>query len=99
MRFWRTTDIRSLNGGNALEVAAALNRSPCAVQDRARRAGLPVPRMPHARYWPAETRQRAVLMRSQQMSVARISEALGVPFGTVRRWVYADKASGQSIAA
>lgn len=88
-RPWRTTELRVLAASNdALHAAELTRRSPRAVQDAARSFGLPVPRMPHARYWPEATRQRALRMRVSGASVAKISKALGVPFGTVRRWVY-----------
>lgn len=88
-RPWRTTELSALAASNdALHAAEMTGRSQRAVQDAARRFGLPVPRMPHARYWPEATRQRALRMRASGVPVAKISEALGVPFGTVRRWVY-----------
>lgn len=89
MRFWRTDEVRALEAGDAMLVAAATARTPRAVQDKARRLGRPAPRMPHACYWPEATRRRARDLRQRHgLSVARISLALGVPFGTVRRWVY-----------
>lgn len=91
MQPWRTTELstlRQLAGQDALRVAAAVGRSPRAVQDKARRAGAPAPRMPHRCYWPARTRHRALVLRAAGQSVSAISHALGVPFGTVRRWVY-----------
>lgn len=91
MKLWRTTELAVLRlhaGGNALQAAANLGRSPRAVQDKARSVGAPAPRMPHARYWPETTRSRALRLRADGKTVASISNALGVPFGTVRRWVY-----------
>lgn len=91
MQYWRTTEIstlRTLVGYDALRVAAAVGRSPRAVQDKARSVGAPVPRMPHACYWPITTRRRALALRKEGRSVATISKSLGVPLGTVRRWVY-----------
>lgn len=85
---WLTTEVRELSDGCALRVAAKVGRSPIAVQDKARRMGIPAPRMPHARYWPEATRRRALKLRNDGYSVARISETTGVPFGTVRRWIY-----------
>lgn len=89
MKHWRTSEVASLHQNrDALTTAAALGRSPRAVQDMARRAGAPVPCMPHARYWPDSTRRRACALRAAGNTVVSISKALGVPFGTVRRWVY-----------
>ncbi|WP_373695574.1 helix-turn-helix domain-containing protein [Stenotrophomonas sp. C2852] len=47
-----------------------------------------MPRQPHARYWPVTTKRRAQQLRASGNTVNQISAALGVPFGTVRRWVY-----------
>lgn len=92
LRPWRTTELRVLVASNdAMHAAEMTGRSPRATQDAARRFGLPVPRMPHACYWPEATRQRALRMRASGASVAQISQALGVPFGTARRWVYDQK--------
>lgn len=88
MRFWRTDELRALNAGDALLASASIGRTPRAVQEKARREGIPTPRMPHASYWSPATRRRALSLRSHGLSVARISQALGVPFGTVRHWVY-----------
>ncbi len=90
MTHWRTNELATLSthAGTALQVAAAIGRTPRAVQDKARSVGAPAPRMPHARYWPDTTRRRARSLRAAGKSVASISNALGVPFGTVRRWVY-----------
>lgn len=90
MTHWRTTELATLrtHAGNALQVAAAIGRTPRAVQDKARSVGAPVPRMPHAQYWPDSTRSRALALRAAGKTVASISTSLGVPFGTVRRWVY-----------
>ena len=88
MRLWRTDEIRALSAGDALLAAAAIGRTPRAVQVKARREGIPAPRMPHASYWSPATRRRARTLRSHGLPVSKISEALGVPFGTVRRWVY-----------
>jgi len=91
MQFWRTNEVaalRRLAGSDAVRVAAAIGRSPRAVQDKARSVGAPVPRSPHPRYWPTSTKRRACAMRKNGQSVSSISTALGVPFGTVRRWVY-----------
>jgi hypothetical protein len=54
----------------------------------ARCQGMPVPRQRHARYWPVTTKRRARQLRASGNTVNQISAALGVPFGTVRRWVY-----------
>lgn len=89
MRYWRTDEIRALATGDAMLAARATGRSPRAVQDKARRMGIPAPRIAHACYWPPATRQRALALRGHGLSVAKVSLALGVPFGTVRRWVYA----------
>ncbi len=91
MKHWRTTDLMALRahaGGNALLAAADLGRTPRAVQDKARSVGAPAPRIPHAQYWPEPTRRRARSLRAAGRTVASISNSLGVPFGTVRRWVY-----------
>lgn len=88
MRYWRTDELRALSAGDALLASASIGRSPRAVQEKARREGIPTPRIPHASYWSPATRRRALSLRGHGLSVARISEALGVPFGTVRRWVY-----------
>lgn len=96
MRFWRTTELKVLHAGDALRVAAALGRSPRAVQCKARRLGIPAPRMPHACYWPEATRRRAIEMRRRGLSLRAISEATGVPFGTLRHWVYGAR-SGRAL--
>ena len=91
MELWRTSELRVLRqmeGRDAMTVAAALGRSPRAVQDMARYQGMPVPRQPHGRYWPVTTKRRARQLRASGNTVNQISAALGVPFGTVRRWVY-----------
>lgn len=44
------------------------------------------------RYWPCSTRRRAIRLRGEGVTVSAISRSLGVPFGTVRRWVYAEAA-------
>lgn len=91
MNLWRTTEVRALRqmaGSDAMTVAAALGRTPRAVQDMARRQGTPVPRQQHVLYWPTATKRRARAMRANGHTVNQISAALGVPFGTVRRWVY-----------
>lgn len=44
---------------------------------------------PHPQYWPTDARRRARSLRAAGRTVTSISAALGVPFGTVRRWVYA----------
>ncbi|MDC7805565.1 hypothetical protein PQS31_01800 [Luteimonas sp BLCC-B24] len=96
MKAWRTTELATLRahaGGDALRIAARLGRTPRAVQDKARSVGAPAPRMPHAKYWPDSTRRRARALRAAGKSVASISNALGVPFGTVRRWVYESRES------
>lgn len=89
MRLWRTDEIRALATGDAMLAARATGRSPRAVQEKARRMGIPAPRMANAGYWPPATRQRALALRGHGLSVAKVSQALGVPVGTVRRWVYA----------
>lgn len=94
--FWTTKEIQTLRamaGSNAIEVATALGRSPRAVQDAARSRRIPAPRQPHSRYWPATTKRRARRMRADGKPVSQISAALGVPFGTVRRWIYAEQAA------
>ena len=57
----------------------------------ARKVGVAVPKIPHALYWGDSVKSRVSLHRSRGMSVAKISEVTGVPFGTVRRWVYEKK--------
>ena len=93
MHHWRTTEITALStaGGCAMRASALTGRSPRAVQDMARRMGLPVPVMPHACYRGDADRRRVARMRASGMSVRQVSEATGVPFGTVRRWVYQSK--------
>lgn len=91
MRFWRTTELKALRAGDALQIAAALGRSPRAVQCKARRLGIPTPRVPHACYWPAATRRRTIEMRRSGLSLRAISEATGVPLGTLRHWIYGAK--------
>ncbi|MGT9865780.1 helix-turn-helix domain-containing protein [Stenotrophomonas maltophilia group sp. P373] len=91
MEFCRTSELRALHqmeGRDAMSVAAALERSPHAVQDMARCQGMPVARQPQARYWPADTKCRDRQLRANGNTVNQISAALGVPFGTVRRWVH-----------
>jgi len=91
MKFWRTTEVAALRTGraaNAIVVARQLNRSPRAVQEKARAIGLQPPQMPHACYWPPETRERAHRLRGEGLSVARISQSTGVPVGTIRHWIY-----------
>lgn len=98
---WRTTEIESLKsaaGKDALRVAAALGRSPIAVQCKARRIGIPAPRMPHARYWSPETKRRALELRGSGSPVSDISASTGVPFGTVRRWVYAGDSTNRNTS-
>lgn len=93
-RLWRTNEVRVLreqSGMCALRVAQHLGRSPRSVQDKARLIGVRPPRMPHACYWTEETKQRALRFRRDGLSVARISRAIGVPFGTVRHWIYDNK--------
>lgn len=94
MRWWTVPEVRSLGGGCALQVAAQLGRSPRAVQDKARSIGAEAPRMPHACYWPEATKSRALAMRSEGRSLASISRATGVPFGTLRHWVYGERNGG-----
>ena len=98
---WLTTEIESLRsaaGRDALRVAASLGRSPRAVQDKARRIGIPAPRMPHARYWSPETKRRALELRGSGSPVSHISASTGVPFGTVRRWVYAGDSTNRNTS-
>lgn len=100
MRHWRTTDVaqlRALSTEDALAVAARLGRSPRAVQDKARAIAVRVPRMPHPRYWPENTRARAQSLRAAGESISFISNTLGVPFGTVRRWIYEDTTMADHI--
>lgn len=98
---WRMDEIASLKsaaGKDALRVAAVLGRSPTAVQYKARKIGVPTPRMPHARYWSQETRRRALELRSSGKSVSDISASTGVPLGTVRRWVYAGNSTNHNTS-
>lgn len=91
MRFWCTDEIKALSvssNSDALSVAAMLGRTPRAVQDKARAIGAKAPRMKHRLYWPESTKRRALNLRAQRMPLSQISAATGVPFGTVRRWVY-----------
>ena len=88
MRYWRTNEVMALADDDAMRVAVAIRRTPRAVQDKARRLGIPAPKMRHARYWPEGVRRRARALRQQGAAVSAISVAVGVPFGTVRRWVY-----------
>lgn len=88
MNPWLTTEVRELRDRCALRVAAKVKRSPRAVQDKARRMGLPAPRMPHACYWPEATRLRALRLRERGYTLAGISDITGVPFGTLRHWIY-----------
>ena len=93
MSRWRATDVealRRLADGDAIAVAARLGRSPRAVQCKAQAIGVSAPRMPHARYWPAAIRTRAQALRHAGKPISFISNATGVPFGTVRRWIYED---------
>lgn len=85
---WSPEEIRHLRHRNALTSAARTGRTPRACQDKAKALGLTPPRMPHACYWPAATIARARRLRAAGMSVAKISEAIGVPLGTVRHWIY-----------
>jgi len=88
---WRTTEVhklRTMAGQCALKVARSLGRSPCAVQDKARRIKVPTPVMPKANVWPQATKGRALRLRADGKSVAQIARATGVPFGTVRHWIY-----------
>lgn len=88
MRFWKTTELRQLGSGNAFDVSIALGRSIRAVQDKAYREGLDAPKVPHGRYWPESVKARCMRLREDGFSVRQISSSTGVPFGTVRRWVY-----------
>lgn len=85
---WNDEELQLLRTDSAIAAAAMTGRTPRACQDKARRESLPVPRMPHARYWPKATIARARRMRRAGLPVSRISDALGVPYGTVRRWIY-----------
>ena len=91
MEFWLTRELwalRQMAGRDAMTVAAALGRSPRAVQDMARCQGMQVPRQPHALYWPATTERRTRQLQASGNTVNQTSVALGVLFGTVCRWVY-----------
>lgn len=88
MRFWNTSELRKLGNGNAFEVSIALGRSIKAVQCKAYREGVEAPKVPHGRYWPESVKDRCMRMRNDGFSVRQISNSTGVPFGTVRRWVY-----------
>lgn len=92
MRFWRTTEIQQLArlGAqvDAITLAAQLGRTPRAVQCAALARHLPVPRQPHGCYWPESTRRRARNLRRSGLSLSAISRATGVPFGTLRHWIY-----------
>jgi DNA-binding NarL/FixJ family response regulator len=63
-------------------------RTALAITDKARRMGIKPPVQKHPTYWPASMRERALKRRADGWSVKDISEALGVPFGTVRHWIY-----------
>lgn len=88
-RPWAADDTRKIADYScALTAAAALQRTPRAVQDKARRHGLPVPKMPHASYWPDSILRRCIGLREAGHSLSRISNATGVPFGTIKHWIY-----------
>ena len=92
MRRWTVTEIAEIGRHHcAVSAAIALGRTPRAVQDMARRAGVSVPRMPHACYRPDAMRRRVIRLRGHGYSVRQISISTGIPFGTVRRWVYERK--------
>lgn len=52
----------------------------------------PAPGKRHSRYWPDATRRLALDLRALDVPVSRISKRIGVPMGTVRRWVYGEAA-------
>ena len=92
MRRWTVTEIAEIGRHHcAVSAAIALGRTPRAVQDMARRAAVSVPRMPHACYRPGVMRRRVIRLRGQGYSIRQISTSTGIPFGTVRRWVYERK--------
>lgn len=88
MKFWKTTELRKLGPGNAFDVSIAIGRSVRAVQCKAYREGIEAPKVPHGRYWPEPVKARCMRLREDGFSVRQISNSTGVPFGTVRRWVY-----------
>ena len=88
-RPWTTTELAQVTqGGCAVELARRLNRTVAAVQNAARRAGGKAPRKPHACYWSPQDRECARRMRRGGATVRHITEMMGIPMGTVRRWIY-----------
>lgn len=91
---WRTTEVhklRAMAGQCALKVARELGRTPCAVQDKARRIRVATPVMPKANNWPQSTKDRALRLRTDGKTLTQIARSTGVPFGTIRHWIYDNK--------
>lgn len=90
---WRTSEEATLRQSRHLTVmqlAWALRRSPCAVQCKAQALGVKLAPMTPRNCWPVRTIRRARYLRQQGHPVSLISHRLGVPFGTVRRWIYSN---------
>ena len=87
MRAWRTSDVRALDRGNAVQIAARIGRTPKAVRRMAERLGK---QLQPKRLWPEATRRRAMELRKQHaLSPRQISKRIGVPMKTIEKWVYA----------
>lgn len=48
----------------------------------------PAPDKSHSRYWPNAAKSLALELRELGVPLSRISKRIGVPMGTLRRWVY-----------
>lgn len=48
----------------------------------------PAPDKSHSRYWPNAAKSLALDLRELGVPLSRISKRIGVPMGTLRRWVY-----------
>ncbi len=87
--WWTTTELRELRkGGELTMLAGRIGRTQSAVYNAAKKYGIDVPRADHPLYWGEAVKSRALRLRSAGWPVSRISRATGVPFGTVRRWIY-----------
>lgn len=63
-------------------------RTARAITSKAGRMDIKPPVQKHPKYWSASMRERALKRMAESWSVKEIAEAIGVPYGTVRHWVY-----------
>ena len=86
---WQGAEIELLtSGASARRIGQLTRRSERAVQDKARRLGIKIADKPNPLKWSASTRNRAHWLKSRGKSVRAISDEMGVPFSTVRNWIY-----------